>query len=435
MGKAILSLKIQIVYATLIKYREVHKMKKYFELLIRELVVIVICAIIGVAALAMTYFIPQNSMRDNVIESAIILHDEGLGKCLWEGINETKLDGFTDGLLINVSYTETKDGIRDILLGTYVEVDERNPMDSLYEMIALSNDDYVVDTYGRYWHGYQIILRPLLCFFTYSDIRQINMILQLALVFWFVCMLAGSADRELIIPFLGMYIFLSPISLFSSLQYSSCFYVMMFSLIMLLMFRKRMNNIVFNYLLLLAGIAIAYFDLLTYPLITLGAPLILYLDLESTGLKDVKTFLKKCVNIGCYTASWCIGYVGMWASKWFIASVLTDENIVYNALQQIKYRSGYDTQQYKYFDTIKLNLRVCNIKVLLLATVCLLVCLFVYRMKNHTKFEKGRFPYTGILFWEYQHILSFGIFLLKIIPVAIPILHGENWRSACLPFL
>ena len=190
-------------------------MKKTWEFFLREAIIVVFCAIAGVIALAMTYLIPQRKMWDKVHESSIVLHNEGLGAHIWQNIEETMLDGYTDGLLLNVSYTETKDGIRDILLDTYVEVDGRNPMASFYEVTALANDDYIVRNYGRYWHGYQIILRPLLCFFTYSDIRQVNMILQLALVFLLICILAGSKDRIFIIPFWGMYLFLCPISLFS----------------------------------------------------------------------------------------------------------------------------------------------------------------------------------------------------------------------------
>ncbi len=174
------------------------------RLLFQEAVIVVMCAVIGVAALTVAYLIPRDDMRENVRKSSEILHNEGLGACIWEEIGETALDVYTDGLILNVSYTETKDGVRDILSGTYVEVDGKNPMESLYETAVLSNEGYTVKNYGRYWHGYQIILRPLLCFFTYSDIRQINMILQLMLVFFLVCVLVKSGDGIFVLPFFGM---------------------------------------------------------------------------------------------------------------------------------------------------------------------------------------------------------------------------------------
>lgn len=138
-------------------------MKETLILFIKELGIVWLCAILGVAALTVTYFIPRDRMRENVWASSIALHKEGLGAHVWQDIEETMLDIYTDGLMLNVSYTETKDGVRDILLGTHVEVDGINPMESLYEVVALSNDDYIVKNYGRYWHGYQVLLRPLLC--------------------------------------------------------------------------------------------------------------------------------------------------------------------------------------------------------------------------------------------------------------------------------
>lgn len=131
-------------------------------------------------------------------------------------------------------------------------------MDSLYETIHSFSGDYEVRNYGRYWHGYQIILCPLLCFLTYAEIRQINMFLQIAAVFVFVFLAATSRKRMLCLPFFVMYIFLSPVSLFSSLQYSPCFYIMMLALLVLFAFDKYMNDVRRNYLFLLVGILTAF---------------------------------------------------------------------------------------------------------------------------------------------------------------------------------
>lgn len=359
-------------------------MRDIGKLLLKEFIIVICCAIFGVVALTITYFIPQEDMCENVRESAIILHNEGLGAHIWDTISETMLDAYTDGLMLNVSYTETDDGIRDILLGTWVEVEKDthgiNPMESLYEVIALANDDYHIINYGRYWHGYQIILRPLLCFYTYADIRQFNMILQLALVFIFVYILARSEDKMLIIPFWGMYSFLSPLAIFSSFQYSACFYAMMFSLIILFGFRKRLKDASRNYLFLLVGIMTAFFDLLTYPFITLGVPLIAYL---ASDYECLISFKKGIREVFFYTMSWGIGYVGMWASKWIIASLFTNENVIGNAIEQLKFRSGHYSHKDTWFSTMKLNLAACNKEVLLLIFIGLVVCFIVSRIKHY----------------------------------------------------
>ncbi len=370
-------------------------MRETLFLYIKELGLVFLCAITGVAALAATYFIPQDWMRENVWKSSIALYREGLGAYLWQDVGETQLDIYTDGLMINVSYTVTKDGIRDILLGTHVEVDGRNPVDSLYEVVALANDNYIVKNYGRYWHGYQILLQPLLCFFAYPDIRQINMILQFSLVFGFVCLLVRKKEGAFVIPFLGVYLFLSPISLCSSLQYSPCFYIMMLALYALLIGREKLTDTKRNYLFLLTGVMTAYFDFLTYPLITLGVPLIFYLVQDGNCLPEKQRSSWK--NLFLHTLSWGIGYVGMWSSKWVIASVLTGENIIYDAFSQIAYRSGYFTEKHSYYDTLKLNLGVCNTKVILPALICVAACIVIFRIKKRIVADRKRFPIVGAI--------------------------------------
>ncbi len=370
-------------------------MRETLFLWIKEWGLVFLCAITGVAALAATYFIPQDWMRENVWASSIALHKEGLGSYIWQDIEETMLDIYTDGLIINVSYTETKDGVRDILLGTHVEVDGKNPMESLYEVAVLANDNYTVKNYGRYWHGYQVLMRPLLCFFNYSDVRQINMILQLTLVFGFVGVLAGMKENVLIVPFLGMYVFLSPVSLCSSLQYSPCFYIMMLALYALLTGREKLTDTKRNYLFLLTGVMTAYFDFLTYPFITLGVPLIFYLVLDGNCLPEKQRSSWK--NLFLHTLSWGIGYAGMWSSKWVIASVFTGESIIYDAFSQIAYRSGYFTEKHSYYDTLKLNLGVCNTRVILPAVICVTVCIVAFRIVKQVRIQWSLFPAVGTI--------------------------------------
>lgn len=367
----------------------------YHCLLVKEIIIIAVCAFMGVAALAVTYLLSQDAMRENVQQSSIILYKEGLDIQLWEGIEETMLDTYTDGLLLNVSYTVTDDGLSDILLDTWVEVDGTNPMNSFYEVNVLSNDNYIVKTYGRYWHGYQIILRPLLVFFTYSDIRQINMILQLTLVFVLICLLVKSENRRFIIPFFVMYIFLSPVSLFSSLQYSPCFYIMMIALIALLGLQKYFNDTTRNYVFLMAGILTAYFDLLTYPLITLAVPLIACLGSDCDRFINTKN--RGVKNILSYSASWLIGYMGMWSSKWIIASILTEENIIGDALEQIEFRSGYFTKGYTYIETLKRNLGICNRNVFFTMVICLAVYILAFTIKNRIKINIKLLPCIGMI--------------------------------------
>lgn len=357
-------------------------MKKVGKLYIKEIILVAACAVVAVMLLAATYFIPQRYMYDHIKESAIILHNEGLGKFLWETIRATELDTYTDGLMLNIAYTVTGDGARDVLLGPRVKVGDINPMESLYEVVALGNGNYWVKNYARYWHGHLVLLRPLLCFFTYAEIRQINMAVQLVLVFVLITMLANSEHRRLIVPFCGMYIFLTPISLFSSLQYSPCFYIMMLTLLALFALGGYLNDVRRNYVFVLSGIMTAFFDLLTYPLVTLAVPLAAHLASDRECAVSVKKSFKDTV---LYTISWGVGYAGMWASKWIIASMLTDENVIKSAIDQIKHRSGHFNEDFTWLSTIRLNLGACGTKVIFIALLGLLLYMVIKGVINRCR--------------------------------------------------
>ena len=90
------------------------------------------------------------------------------------------------------------------------------------------------------------------------------------------------------------------------------------------------------YLLFLAlGIATSYFDFLTYPFVTLGVPLALMLVYNSK-----LRFPKQLFYTIQYSVLWCIGYWGMWASKWILGTLLTEENMIARAIISIKYRGS-----------------------------------------------------------------------------------------------
>lgn len=369
-------------------------MKETAKLFLKEILIVVIGVVAGVAALAVTYFIPQEKMKDNAWESAILMHREGLGSFMWPTVKMTQLDGYTDGVMLNTAYTETDDGIRDILLDTRVQVREINPMESFYEVIALENKEYRVETYGRYWHGYQILWRPLLCFFNYGEIRQINMAVQLALVFAFLYLLFLAGEKALVIPFFGMYLFLTPLALFSSMQFSPCFYLMLLASMALVGLRAYLNDTRRSYLFLIVGILTAFFDLLTYPFVTLGIPLITYLAVDKECRENWKKSIK---DIVFYSVSWGIGYVGMWGAKWIAASVLTDENVIMDAVNQVKFRSGHYEQGRSFLTTLKLNFDACNMKsiwvVLIALTVFLLACVILNFRRNGIKL----LPVTAVI--------------------------------------
>ena len=135
------------------------------------------------------------------------------------------------------------------------------------------------------------------------------------------------------------------------------------------------------YLFLVTGILTSYFDFLTFPLTTLGIPLILVLILHSqTGKSGLGRTLQ-------YTFWWFFGYVGMWLAKWILATTFTDINVIGDAINQIEFRTSLDEGKISRVATIINNVSVLlrwPYLLLFVLTLLIIVIYVVKDTKNHT---------------------------------------------------
>ena len=79
-----------------------------------------------------------------------------------------------------------------------------------------------------------------------------------------------------------------------------------------------------------------FFDFLTYPIITLGIPLILLLWMR---VRDEKTDLKDNLLFTIWSSiSWGVGYALTWIAKWGITTVVLGVRYFIRNLSVIEYR-------------------------------------------------------------------------------------------------
>lgn len=89
---------------------------------------------------------------------------------------------------------------------------------------------------------------------------------------------------------------------------------------------------------LYSGIAVAYFDFLTYPLMAFGIPAVFYVLLMRQQRSEYT--LARLIQSGIV---WGWGYAAMWASKWILATLFTSENVLRDAFSQAALRSSSST--------------------------------------------------------------------------------------------
>ena len=289
-------------------------------------------SIAGLAMLVAVYTLPVDKIRENTAESIEAMYINPT--YLKYSLVNAKPDFFTDFLMLNIASFNTSASPLEASMLTpryngYVYMDLNLAM-SLKSDIAPQGN--IVEPYPRYWHGYLLVLKPLLFFFDIFLIRGINHILQTILLAVVLFLLYKRLNIAYSLSFLCAVLIIDPLSTGFCFQYSTTYYALLISMIVLLM----KNNPDIWKLFLWTGIATVYFDFLTYPFVT-----ICFLMIVSLALYDMP-LLQNIICCAKRGFAWGLGYFGMWISKWWIASIYTGENVILNAYQSISDRTFGD---------------------------------------------------------------------------------------------
>jgi len=166
----------------------------------------------------------------------------------------------------------------------------------------------------------------------------LNLIVQLILDAAILALMFKRGMKKLALPYLLTLGFLMPVALGKSLQFSTCFYAFSLGVLLLLLFKDKWNKRRVCFLFLGLGIFTAFVDFLTYPVAAFGIPAVVWLCMcpAETGKEGAKGLLDLLF-------SWGLGYGGMWAGKWVAASLLTEHNVIREALSAILMRISHDS--------------------------------------------------------------------------------------------
>ena len=309
--------------------------KDYLTLLVRSALSLLAAILAGVLLLTAVYALPTARMRHNVSISLPYILSEG-DRYQWAPYhNGTELDGFTDAIMLgNAIYDAKGDPLHNALVNPRMEFTPGDtvPVDSLARYAQGAEDGREV-TYARYWHGYLVFLKPLLLFFTPSDIRLLNMTVQLILAAVLLALSCRRGGLKLAIPLGAALLCLNPISTALCFQYTDV-YLLTLVFGILLLWRRTDEKKYGCLLYLWLGIGTGFFDFLTYPVAALGILLALELTVSIDSLwKKIRRMIRN-------STAWALGYGGMWAGKWVVASLLTDQNVILDALQNISGRTS-----------------------------------------------------------------------------------------------
>lgn len=310
-------------------------MSKTCKTFLKCCAIMLCCILIGFSSMVAVSTIPTDKLRQNVAESLTTFEREGVYFTIQETYN-SRLDNFTDSLMMGIAVFSGENGAVDDAMNNYVIANK--DADNIQALRSyINNEPTGFYSYGRYWHGYLVILKPLLLIFSYPEIRSLNSFFQLVLMLMLMLGLHKRNMTRFCIPLMVSWYIMCPPAIMLSIQFSTVFYITFIASLLIVYFHEYIEKFGYIPFFLLLGAVTSFFDLLTYPVLSVIVPLTFLFILRKN---EEVTFLSLTGDIVAHGASWGIGYGAMWASKWLIATVVTETNFITESMNQVQWRTG-----------------------------------------------------------------------------------------------
>ncbi len=325
----------------------------------RLLVIYVALVVVFVLAMTAVYSLPQRRIVKNLKRSEQLLVDEGLYPRVMIQHRAYQLDNFTDSIMLGTAIEAKPGGPLLNAMGGFRQYAKNaqgkgSPIEGLQQSVRGQRDHLVA--YARYWHGYQVVLRPALVFLTLADIRYVNMMILSALTLTVLLMLARRAGSRAAAAFGLAAAACGFLVVPMSIQFSNLTYVMLWALLVMLAKSESdwliRNTIEFFFVV---GMFTAFFDLYTTPTMTLGMPLAVALVLAARPPREHPWKLS-LVLAGQACVAWSVGYVMSWGAKWFVATAVTGIDVVGDAVGKTMFWTVAKESKPLYLEAVKLNL-------------------------------------------------------------------------------
>ena len=343
-------------------------------------------------------WLPDKSIKRHIAESAPMIAAEGLYPRLFNGMEQYRMDNFTDALMMNQIYN----------------IDRKHPVKAAMKMIRSSEKDRDWDQpgllvrrvngetleeqhYSRYWHGGSFLYRPFFMLMDYATLRFVLFIVSSILLLLLVCVYYQKAGWAKTLALSAGFLLTYGIVTQFSMQF---FPVLAITVIGSLLVIKGDASKGFGLLFFILGSLTCYFDLLTTPLMTLGIPLAVMLSLQPAAGFSLK---KGLIEIGKLVLLWGLGFALTFVTKWALATLILGQNIFADAYNVGLYRMEAD--EFTRWDAVVKNYEMLNWWIVGIAILSLIVFSVLWREKINYK-KAVLFLFIGLAPYVWYFILS-----------------------------
>lgn len=331
-------------------------MKKCFRALAALLIVVFLCTACNFAA----FLIDTEDMREHTWQGCLMFGEQQSTPQMVGGFLSAQLDNFTSVLILKTAgYVGEETLVRKALAGFRIDAPAQigqSEWDAFCQYELGENSPSGGLSYSRYWHGYTLPLRLLLCVLNVANIQMLLYFAQLALFFFVLLLMLRRGLKRLIPGFFLSYFLLMPFAASICLQYVPVTMLMLGACAAILLWDKKIDCLIgMPAFFILLGILTNYFDLLTFPLVALGFPITLLLALR---LKTGDSFLRLFMTTALCGIGWALGYAGMWAFKWVLVDMITDYSTIWGLMTQIFLRTSDNGGDFSRIGVVMRNLNV-----------------------------------------------------------------------------
>ncbi len=404
----------------------------------KNLLVLGISILAGFLLLLLVHLLPTDKMRENVYWSKDTILAEFDDQQVIDGYEATMTGSFTDCLMLehaiyrNEEHSALEQAMRMYRGESCPEGgDAWWPGQSLVDYLD-GVEQPVEAEYARYWHGYLVLLKPLLMITSLNGLRMLGALLFPALLgaVLMVCCYQRKIGLGMAVVAALPFLFFG--TSFMSLSLSVCLYLMLGAVLAVLLTGKKEKLPI---LFLLVGILTAYFDFLTYPLITLCFPLCAALY----GREDSTKAQWKAMAV--YSLEWCVGYAVMWGSKWILADICTGGHTIKDALQTVFTRAGSARGVGRisgFAEVLRCNLAPFMNVGFALFMMLFIVCLIWKLMRHGSAQQNGakQCNVKALLLCKIQRMsVFFGVAVMPLVWWFVMQNHSqEHWAYTCRNF-
>lgn len=276
-----------------------------------------ISSIIGLVLVVIAWLIPSNNLEKNIDYGIEILRKEG--------------SFFPDGspdfeYLFTHAWGARVDGGNDYnAFQRALQYDSDKPV--LYNALYCNGD-------VRYWNGYMVLMRPLFTVATYAQARYIFMMAIFIMLWLILRKISERLGKGFSIAFLLSMLVTNIIIIPYNFIHSLATIIYFGSIIYILYnYDTRTKHIDIFTAFGIFAVLNLFFDRITVLAQSLGFPLLFLLLLEHLEY-DESSFCKSFTKVIVAISGWLSMFLGFWATKWGITTVVTGVNVFANAFNR-----------------------------------------------------------------------------------------------------